>query len=145
MSGSESLARHHTSIGWWTLLVFVGAGFALEALHGFKLGFYLDVSNEARRLQWTLCHAHGTLLGLLHLGFASTLRAPAPPGAWQGRASTLLTAATILLPGGFFLGGLFILGGDPGPGVLLVPIGGLALLAAVALVAVAHARGRDDG
>jgi hypothetical protein len=59
----------------------------------------------------------------------------APPLAAARRASPLLVAATLLLPGGFFLGGLFLKGGDPGLGVLLVPVGALALFAAVFQIA----------
>ena len=42
-------------------------------------------------------------------------------------ASTCLNAASVLLPGGFFAGGIYIYDGDPGLGVFLAPIGGLAL------------------
>src|SRR5438128_8366345 len=66
------LIRRHLHFGWWTLLIFLTAGLALEALHGFKVEAYLKVSNETRRLMWTLAHAHGTLLGLVNLGFAAT-------------------------------------------------------------------------
>jgi len=71
----------HLRFGWWSLLVFLTLGIALDAMHGFKLGWYLDTVNETRRLMFTLAHAHGTLLGLIHLGFAATLRAL--PG-WKG-------------------------------------------------------------
>ena len=50
-------------------------------------------------------------------------------------ASPSLIGATLLLPGGFLLGGLMIYDGDPGPGVLLVPIGALSLFIAVLLTA----------
>jgi len=104
----------------------------------FKVRWFLDVSNSTRRLLWTLAHAHGTLLGLVHIAFAVTL--PALPGEAvraQRIASLGLTAATVLLPGGFFLGGTFIYGGDPGLGILLVPLGALALLAGVLATACA--------
>src|SRR5436189_5903079 len=130
--------RRHLRIGWWTLLVFLTAGLALEALHGLKIGAYLNVSNETRRLMWTLAHAHGTLLGLVNLGFAATARVlPAWPEPNRRFASASLLGATVLMPAGFFLGGLFIYAGDPGLGILLVPVGGLLLFAAVLLTAVA--------
>ena len=56
--------------GFLALFVFATLGLLLEALHGFKLGFYLDVDQETRRLLWRLGHAHGTLLGLLNIGYA---------------------------------------------------------------------------
>jgi hypothetical protein len=43
--------------------------------------------------------------------------------------------ANIVLPGGFFLGGVTIYGGDPGLGILLVPVGAFFLLAGVLLTA----------
>ncbi len=67
------LQRRHLLIGWLGLLVFLTLGVVLEALHGFKAGFYLDAHNSARRLMWTLCHAHGTLFSLVHIAFACSL------------------------------------------------------------------------
>ena len=126
----------HLQVGWWSLLVFLTLGIVLELLHALKVGWYLDVGNEARRLMWTLAHAHGTLVGLIHLGFANTARVHAH---WKPSSRTVasrcLLSAGILLPMGFFLGGFFIHGGDPGLGVLLVPPGGLLLLIAVLLTA----------
>jgi hypothetical protein len=136
VSPLESLARKHVRVGWWTLLGFLSLGALLEAFHGFKIGFYLDVDNEARRLAFRLGHAHGTLLALVHVAFGLTLASRfAPAERAARRASTLFVAATVLLPGGFLLGGLFARGGDPGPGVLLVPFGALALFVAVLFVA----------
>jgi hypothetical protein len=90
---------------------------------------------------WTLAHAHGTLLGLVNLAFAAVLRAlPAWPEAKKRCASSLLLAATVLMPAGFFLGGLFIYSGDPGLGILLVPVGGVLLFIAVFLTALALRR-----
>jgi hypothetical protein len=124
--------------GWWTLLIFLTAGLALEALHGFKVGAYLNVSNETRRLMWTLAHAHGALLALVNLGFAATARVlTAWPEPNKRLASAALLGATVLMPAGFFLGGLFIYAGDPGLGIVLVPVGGILLFAAVLLTAVA--------
>ena len=126
----------HLRFGWWSLLVFLALGIALDAMHGFKVGWYLDTVNETRRLMFTLSHAHGTLLGLMHLGFAATVRAlPGWTGASRERASNLLLAGGVLLPLGFLLGGIVVYEGDPGLGVLLTPIGAACLLAAVLLTA----------
>ena len=82
--------------GWWSLAVFLTLGLVLEALHGFKLGFYLDVHNQTRRHMWTLAHAHGTLLGLVHIAFAASLRAPAREGGVSlTLSSRCLTAAGV--------------------------------------------------
>lgn len=133
-SATADLARRHLQIGWWSLLVFLLLGLLLEAMHGIKLGWYLNAGNETRRLMWTLAHAHGTLVALVHLAFAAVLSsAPGFQGPRRRLASRCLTAAGLLLPLGFFLGGIVVYGGDPGlPAVLLVPTGAL-LLAAAAL------------
>jgi hypothetical protein len=127
--------RRHLRFGWWSLLVFATLGLVLESLQGLKVRAYLDVSNETRRLMWTLAHAHGTLLAIVHIIFALTWRsAPASlPG--PRLISTSLIAASVLLPGGFFLGGVTFYSGDPGVAVVLVPIGGVLLLFAVFSIA----------
>ncbi len=126
------LGMAHARFGWWWLLVFVALGLALEAMHGFKVGAYLDVSNETRRSMWTLAHAHGVLLSLLNVVFGASLRAwPELKGARLTLASRCLYGAALLMPTGFLLGGLFIHRGDPGLGILLVPPGGLLLAIAV--------------
>lgn len=132
------LVRRHLRFGWWALAVFATFGLALEGLLGFKIGWYVDVSSETRRLLWTLAHAHGVLLALVNVAFAGTLALDSADASSQRTtwASMCLCAATILLPGGFFLGGTFPYGGDPGLGILLVPIGAVLLLAAIYLTAV---------
>ena len=134
-SDALSWSRLHLRYGWWALLAFLSLGLVLESFHGLKLGFYLDVHNEVRRLMWTLAHAHGALLALVNLVFSFTLQLWPSDGNRYFRASRCLLAASFLLPAGFFLGGLFIYEGDPGLGVLLVPVGALLLFIAVFSVA----------
>ena len=140
---ARRLARRHHLLGWWGLLLFLSLGIGLETLHGFKVGFYLDPAHRMRRLLWTLAHAHGTLLALVHLAFALGL---GRFGRWTERrlklASFFLIDA-LLLPVGFFLGGIGHTEVDPSPGILLVPAGALLLLAAVGLIAWS-ATHRDD-
>ena len=135
MEESRALfVRRHLVFGWWSLLIFMLLGTGLELLHGYKHPLILDVSNEMRRMMWRLSHAHGALLGLLHLGLAATLVAvPALPR--RKLISRCLIAASLLLPGGFFLGGLIVYEQDPWVGVLLAPIGAATLLLAVLLTA----------
>jgi len=129
-------AQRHLRFGWWSLLVFAAAGLVLESLQGFKIAAYLDVSNETRRLMWRLAHAHGGLLAIVNILFALSLRTqPAATFAAAKQISASLIAATILLPLGFFLGGVVVYGGDPGLGVLLVPIGAALLLLSLFLIA----------
>lgn len=132
----SALARRHLRLGWWSLLVFLSLGAVLESMHGLKVGWYLNVSNETRRLMWTLAHAHGTLLSLVHLGFGFSV---SQFTKWDPRrrnlASRSLMAAGLLLPAGFLTGGIFIYNGDPGLGILLVPVGAVLLFLAVWLTA----------
>lgn len=137
-SAPEAVSRQHLRWGWTMLLLFALLGMGLEALHGFKLGWYLDVGHEARRLMLRLGHAHGTLLGLINLGLAfSVTRLPEQPPARRALGSRALRIASVLMPGGFLAGGLVVHGGDPGLGVLLVPVGALALLVALGVMALA--------
>ncbi|HAV63928.1 MAG TPA: hypothetical protein DCY13_16375 [Verrucomicrobiales bacterium] len=126
----SDMVRRHLLAGWALLVLFLSLGVVLEALHGFKSGFYLDVSNETRRLMWRLAHAHGTFLGLVQIAFAFTLeRVP----HWRAGSSILagfcIHGASVLLPLGFFLGGMVLHAGDPGMGIMLVPLGALLLFA----------------
>ena len=127
-SGAADYAARHLRVGWRALLAFATLGLILESLQGFKVAAYLDVSNETRRLMWRLAHAHGTLLGTINILFALTLRSTPTPPAATPRISIALIAATLLLPLGFFLGGAWFYAGDPGVGVVLVPLGAAALL-----------------
>lgn len=137
---ASGLARRHLRFGWWSLFVFATVGLVLESLHGFKAGAYLNVGNETRRLMWTLGHAHGSMLALVHVAWAFTLRAlPDVHLSNASLASRALMASSVLLPGGFFLGGAVFYGGDPGLGILLVPVGAVCLLYAVASTARAAA------
>lgn len=118
------------------MLLFLTLGIGLEALHGFKVGAYLDPEYRMRRLMWTLAHAHGTLLSLVHIAFAWGVT---HWGTWNaGRlrlVSFFLIDGGLLLPLGFFLGGLGHNETDPWIGILLVPVGALFLLVAVFLIA----------
>jgi hypothetical protein len=123
----------HLRFGWWALAVFAGLGLTLEALHGFKVGAYLDVANEPRRLMWTLAHAHGALIAIINIVYGLTLESGARSGS--DLASRALVAAGVLLPLGFFLAGLVSYGGDPGLGIVFVPIGAILLLSALVSIA----------
>jgi hypothetical protein len=112
--------------GFWALLLFATLGLLLELFHGLKLGFYLDVTNETRRLLLRLAHAHGVLLGLLNVAYA--LAANAFPRLAERLAERALLAALLLMPAGFLLGGVFARDGDPGVSVALAAAGGVALL-----------------
>lgn len=126
-----------TRVGFLLLAFSVPLGLTFEALHAMKVEVYLG--SATRREMWTLAHAHGALLGLLLLVYASL--APAAIAEARARASVarLLVPGALAMPLGFLVGGVLNAEGDPSPGILLVPVGGVLLL--VALVAAAgHTR-----
>lgn len=136
VEASAGLSQYHFRLGWLLLAVFGSLGLMLEALHGWKLQSYVGVTNSMRREMWTLSHAHGTLLSLVHIAYASTLcNLASQRGGLPILVSRLLSAASVLMPLGFFLGGLFIYEGDPGLGILLVPVGATALITSGLLIA----------
>lgn len=127
-------ADRHLRFGWWSLFAWLALGVIVEALHAFKLGWYLDVGNETRRLMLTLAHAHGTLLALVNIA-AGIMARVIKDFALSHSVSLALWWAALLLPGGFFLGAFGVHGGDPGLGILLVPVGATLLLYAVGRIA----------
>ena len=143
-----AIVTRHLVIGWWSLLIFVALGLVLESMHGFKVAWYVNSGEpETTRLMMRLAHAHGTFLSLVHLAFAWTVsQATGFQGRSRSVASRSIHAAGILVPAGFLLAGLpgfvktgglrlGVLGGDPGLGIVLVPIGALLLILALYLVA----------
>lgn len=133
----EALARRHQVWGWRLLAFFMAGGLILESMHGFKIGFYLDPSNELRRELWTLAHAHGTLVSVLQLLFSQVVAR----GWWSSfkrvrLCSFLYFGAVLFLPGGFFLGGLWPHdNSDPWIGIWWVPLGALFLIIAALVTA----------
>jgi hypothetical protein len=132
---ADAYVARHITLGLSSLLVYTVVGFGLEALHAFKLQAYLAVSNDTRRLMWTLGHAHGTLLGLIDIAVGGLLRVGLLGGRRVRAVWWLLAVSTVTLPFGFFLGGVAFYSGDPGIGAALIPLGAVALIAALALAA----------
>ena len=132
----STLSQRHLQFGWWTLLLFLLLGVILEYLLATESESYASDNYATRRLVWRLAHVHGSLIAVLHIAFGLT--ASLVPTAKQGfrrAASTCLMAASILLPGGFFAGGIFFFDGDPGLGIFLVPVGAVTLFVAALLTA----------
>ena len=138
----SAYARKHSRFGWWALFVFATLGMVLELLHGFKVQAYLAVSNESRRLMWTLAHAHGVLLAVINIILGLTLDAGRLSTRNISRVSIALLVASLLLPGGFFAAGVAFYEGDPGVGVVVVPVGAVLLL--IALFTIACEAGRPE-
>jgi hypothetical protein len=130
-----AITDRHLRFGWWGLFLFAGLGLVLESLNGLRVDYYMNVANDTRRHMFTLAHAHGTLLSLVNLGFAFTVAAPFGERIRNVKTpSACLLGALILLPAGFFTGGLVIYDGDPGLGIVMVPVGALLLIVAALLV-----------
>ena len=139
----QRLSEHHARLGWLLLALFGFLGLVLESLHGFKLQYYVGVDNETRRQMWKLAHAHGTLLAIVQLGFAFSLTIFTRLSQQRSLlASRLLTFASVCMPLGFFLGGLQFYEGDPGLGILLVPVGALALILGALTIGLSSDKGK---
>ena len=140
--------RRARRFGWSWLTAWILFGLALEAAHGFKLSAYLD--DGLRRSLLRLAHAHGVILALLVLiqgelgapllaavsaaGSAPPTRAAPPPAEAARRVvrvGRLLRLGASLIPIGFALSAVRASEGDPSLAIFLVPLGALALLAAV--------------
>jgi hypothetical protein len=88
---------------------------------------------------WTLAHAHGGMLGILCLvhGCLAPRLLSVRDGA---RVAAPLRWAAVLMPLGFFAGGVLDHEGDPSLGILLVPCGGILLLVALLRAGFASAK-----
>ena len=138
-SNQAAISKRHLVMGWWCLAIFMSLGIVLECLHALEVMQYL--TNETRQMMWRLAHAHGTLLGLLNIAFAVSV--DRFDLQTQKIESRLLIVGTVLLPGGFFAGGVTTYASDPGPGVWIVPLGAVAALAAVVITAIRASRRVD--
>jgi membrane protein DedA with SNARE-associated domain len=131
----------HIRFGFWLLLISLSLGIVLEGLLGFRIGWYVDVGYEARRLMLRLAHTHGTLLAFVNIAVGLTARAFDRFTIHKPVSHALIWAA-ILLPLGFLLGGLVIYDGDPGLGILLTPVGAILLIYAIAAFVYSIPRGK---
>lgn len=132
----DRLVDRHLRFGWTLLALAATSGLVLETLIGFRVAWIVDVDTEIRRAMFRLAHAHGALLGLIHVAFALTLGAGRLAGLGApGRTSAALLVGGIAIPLGFAGGGVWIHGSDPGLLVLLVPLGAVAWIAALVDVA----------
>ncbi|MFT4541628.1 MAG: hypothetical protein ACI835_004089 [Planctomycetota bacterium] len=136
MSQKESMSdankrpstRRTVVTGFFLLAVSMPMGLTLESLHALKVQVYLG--SVMRREMWTLAHAHGAMLGILCLVYGSVAERWLSEGVGESTAK-LVRFGAIMMPIGFFLGGVGNHEGDPGLFILLVPIGALLLLLAL--------------
>ena len=131
MRSTSSPTRALLRQGWISLAIWIAFGILVEGLIGYRIPALLD--DLIRREMFRLAHAHGTLLNIVLIIVAICVRLEL---IQIGRLAALgLRLAAVLLPVGFFLGGLWHFRDDPGVGIFLVPIGALALLAAAVSIA----------
>lgn len=135
----DSATKTPLVVGWFLLAVSLPLGLTLEALHAMKVQVYLG--SAMRREMWTLAHAHGNLLGLLLIVFALAAPRFLPDESRRRRIGRTNALGAVLMPLGFFLGGVLNHEGDPSLAVVLVPAGGLLLL--VGLLASGFAAGKE--
>lgn len=95
-------------------------GTLIESFLGFRSEALRD---ELRREMWSLAHFHGAMLAIVNIVYAR--------GAAHALGSSFLIAGSLLMPLGFFIGGMWHPEGDPGLGILLVPIGALCAIIAI--------------
>lgn len=129
----------HLRLSVALLALFLASGLVLEAALGLRLRGIGD--DPIRREFLRLGHAHGGILALVNLGMAWTMARLATPERWAGKVRWAGLLGAFAVGGGFAIGGLTHGPTDPGPAVLIVPAGAMALLAA--LVAVAIVRNTD--
>ena len=125
---TDSAQKLTLRTGYWLLAVSLPLGLTLEALHGFKVRAFLQ--SEMRHELFRLAHAHGTLLGILCLVF-SALAEKNVPEASRPAIARLIAWGAVLMPLGFFFGGILNSEGDPSLGILLTPVGALLLIVAL--------------
>lgn len=134
MSAPDPTLRDNLLWGWGLLSFFMLGGLLLEGLHALKLALYFE--NALRRELWVLAHAHGALLALVNLAFVASAATLIPEAPRRSRAGRSLRWGALLMPLGFFLGGIGNSESDPSLAILLTPIGALMVLHAVASCAV---------
>lgn len=122
----DASTRHCARAGFLLLAFSLPLGLTFEALHALKVRVYLG--SEMRRELWRLAHAHGSLLGILLLTYAGLASAAIDSKGARASISRWLITGAFLMPAGFLLGGILNREGDPSLGILLVPLGAVALL-----------------
>lgn len=130
---TDPALRKTLRTGWLLLAVALPLGVTLEALHAFKVQAYLG--SEMRRELWRLAHAHGTLLGIVCLVFTA-LGEQHVAERVRPSVARFVAGGAVLMPLGFFLGGILNSEGDPSLGIVLVPVGAALLIVALIRLAI---------
>lgn len=129
------LGNAHARFGWSLLFVALLFGVVLEGLHGFKSVALL--MSPLRRELWQLAHFHGALFGVINLVYVRWADSDALGPTRRRSASRALILGSGLLPLGFLLGGVGHYESDPGIGIVVAPVGAVAILYAIGVQALA--------
>ena len=125
-------ARLHARAGWTLLALGLTFGVTLEAMEAFRVSWI--VADAWRNRLWALAHFHADAMGLVNLVYRPWVGELPEPGART--ASRVLAIGSALIPLGFVLGGLAHTEGDPGLGILLVPVGAVMVISVAARQAI---------
>ncbi|MCA9638487.1 MAG: hypothetical protein KC420_20805 [Myxococcales bacterium] len=126
-------AERHIRASLALVAAFLATGLWLEAMYGLRAEGWID--DAIRREFLRLGHSHGALLGLLNLGLAWALERLQTPAAWARRIRPAALTGALSVGLGFIAGGLWHGPTDPGPPILLVPLGALLLLTSTVALA----------
>lgn len=130
-SQTSTFAQTHRKYGWTALFFFMLFGTIVEGMLGFKSsGITMDA---LRRELWSLAHFHGAMLAVVNIVYVQWADSSQIAENSRKSASRTLLIGSILMPVGFFLGGVAHPEGDPGIGIFLVPLGALLLLYTIGL------------
>ena len=136
------MAKRHLYLGFGAILLAGLLGLSLEAALGFRVPELVDADMHYRRALFRLGHAHLGLFGIVHVLVALCAHtALIRLRAW---ISWSLSLGLALLPSGFWLGGAFLVGVEPGIGSVLAPVGAVFLLCGVVGVLIVSRAERDS-
>lgn len=139
-AGSSNWVPEMMLQGWLGIAIWMAVGLLLESLMAYKAPSYLD--DAQRRELFRLAHAHGTLLHVLLVLVA--LSAGAGRLQVQRAARIGVRCGAVIMPGGFFLAGLWHPEGDPGVFIWFVPAGAAMLIFGMFAIAISSYRALTD-
>ena len=136
-SSEKKISRSLMIQGWAGVALWMAVGLLLEGLLGYKSPAYLF--DPQRRELFRLAHSHGVLLNVLLIGAALCARC----NRSSRIANLSLSAASILMPLGFLVAGIWHPEGDPGLAIWIVPPGALLLIFGTVSTAISWLGSKD--
>jgi hypothetical protein len=106
------------------LTIWMSFGLMLEGFIGFRVPSYM--SFPIRRELFQLAHTHGTLLSLILLTVALSIKCEL---IFPGKLAIFaLRIGSVLMPLGFLFGGIWLIKDEPNATIFLAPLGGLLMI-----------------